>query len=81
MVAATVDKKVTIWKQEDCPMCEKAFTHYKELGYDIDTKDVAKLLDGTEPDMDAIVQLSMQGMSVPIVRESEDMFISVDNFK
>ena len=57
--------KPVIYTQELCPLCAEIKAHFGEGNYK--EKDAAKLMDGTDKNMDAMAQLAMQGMVLPLV--------------
>lgn len=63
----TAEKRAVIWSDSDCPLCDRAFAHLLEEGYSVEKKDVNKLMSGEDPNTDAMVQLTLQSMSLPII--------------
>jgi len=59
---------VTIWEQEDCPLCENAIALYKAKGIEPDVRCISKLMSGAEEHVDAMVALAMQNNVLPLVR-------------
>ena len=56
-----------IYTTEDCPLCNLA----KDMYPDAEVRDVEDLQSGKIVDMDAMVQLSMQNMALPVIRLGE----------
>lgn len=63
----TAPKRARVWSEADCPLCDKALQHLTAQGYEIEKKSASALITGKEPDMDALVQLTLQTMSLPII--------------
>lgn len=59
---------VTIYTQEGCPLCERVKAHYGE-GHYIE-RPVQGLLTGTDRNMDAMAQLAMQNLELPLILEA-----------
>ncbi len=59
-------KKIIIWTQEDCPLCQKVKTYYGEGNFE--ERAAQDLLGGNVPDIDAMAQLAMQDMQLPLVQ-------------
>ncbi|MBN2712538.1 MAG: hypothetical protein JXR97_08935 [Planctomycetes bacterium] len=57
--------KVILWTQEDCPLCGKVKAAYAENGYE--ERNAQELIRGDNVDTDAMTQLAMQNMQLPIV--------------
>ena len=58
--------KATIWTQEGCPLCERVKACLAAEGYE--EREVNELMSGTEKNHEAMVQLAMQDMELPLVR-------------
>jgi len=56
---------VEIWTQKECPLCENVKAKHGEGNYV--EHDVKDLMSGANQDMDAMVQLTMQNMVLPLV--------------
>ncbi len=56
---------ITLWTQNGCPLCAEVKAIF--AGQDYEERDAAELLAGTTPDADAMVQLAMQDMQLPLV--------------
>lgn len=59
-------REVIIWTQENCPLCQKVKDLFGEGNYV--EKQAADLLGGSIPDADAMAQLAMQDMQLPLVQ-------------
>lgn len=59
-------KKAIIWTQEGCALCEQVKTILGEGNYE--ERDATGLIGGADPDLDAMVQLTMQNMVLPVVK-------------
>jgi len=55
-----------LWTQEDCPLCEKVKALLAAEGYE--ERAAAALVSGEAPDDEAMVQLAMQDMQLPLVK-------------
>lgn len=60
------EKKIIIWTQEDCPLCQRVKAYYGEGNYE--ERAAQDLLGGNVPDIDAMAQLAMQDMQLPLVQ-------------
>jgi glutaredoxin len=58
-------KQVIIWTQEDCPLCAEAKEYFSEDGFE--ERRAEELLQGNERNVDAMAQLAMQNMQLPLV--------------
>lgn len=56
---------VVIWTQENCPLCGTVKEFYGEGNYI--EKNAAELMSGGMPDAEAMAQLAMQDMQLPLV--------------
>ena len=59
-------RTITLWTQDGCSLCAQV----KEAlaGEPLEERDVAQLLSGADKDDDAMAQLAMQDMQLPVVR-------------
>ena len=58
--------QVMIWTQENCPLCQRVKEHFGEGNFV--EKHAAELLSGDDADTEAMVQLAMQDMQLPLVK-------------
>jgi glutaredoxin len=58
-------RNVKIWTQAGCAMCEKVKQHFTGEGYE--ESPVTALLSGEDRNEQAMVQLAMQDMQLPLV--------------
>ncbi|MHC4871020.1 MAG: glutaredoxin family protein [Planctomycetota bacterium] len=58
-------KMVTIWTQEGCSLCEKVKEIFK--GKDFEERNAEDLINGDDRNVDAMTQLAMQNMELPLV--------------
>jgi len=56
-----------IYTQSGCNLCCKVRESLKGKGYEVEEREVEDLLSGKYRDMDALAQLSMQNMELPVV--------------
>lgn len=59
-------KEVIIWTQQDCPLCQRVKCYFGEGNYE--ERDAQGLLGGNMPDIEAMTQLAMQDMQLPLVQ-------------
>ncbi len=57
--------KVILWTQDNCPVCERVKEVFQ--GQDVEEHHAEDLIQGQEKDVDAMAQLAMQDMLVPVV--------------
>ena len=60
--------KVTLWTTDDCPKCEEAKALLAASGIEHEIRTGADLTSGAEQNADALVQLAMQDMAMPIIK-------------
>lgn len=58
--------QVTIWTQENCPLCQRVKEHFGAGNFV--EKHASELLSGDDADTEAMVQLAMQDMQLPLVQ-------------
>ena len=59
--------RAVIYTQLGCSLCGKVRKVLQGKGYEIEERDAEDLLGGHDQDMDAMAQLAMQGMELPLV--------------
>lgn len=64
-----------IWTQKDCPLCGRVKAELATEGYE--ERNVADLLSGLAPNDDALAQLALQNMRLPLVM-IDGRFVPVD---
>lgn len=69
---------IEIWTQEDCPLCDEAKQEIGSRAH-IEYKGEA-LIKGTHKDIEALTQLAMQGMALPVIRV-DGLFVEPKNLK
>ena len=57
--------KIILWTQADCPLCERVKALFVSQGYE--ERAAADLLTGADKDIEAMTQLAMQDMQLPLV--------------
>lgn len=55
-----------VWTQEDCPLCERVKETLGAGNYE--ERRAEDLIGGFDRDMDAMAQLAMQNMELPLIR-------------
>ena len=58
----------TIWTTDGCERCAAVRCALEHAGYEIEVRALAALVDGREPDLDALGQLALQNREAPVVR-------------
>ncbi len=61
--------QVILWTQNDCPLCERVKAYYGAGNYT--EKNVLELVSGDEPNDEAMAQLAMQDMQLPLIQIGE----------
>ncbi len=60
------NKEIIIWTQEECPLCQKVKDYYGAGNYT--ERNAQDLLRGEKPDTEAMAQLAMQDMQLPLIK-------------
>jgi len=63
-----------VWTLPDCPRCEKVKAALRARGEEFTERDIGKLWAGEDRDVEAMVQLALQGGAAPLVRR-EGVFL------
>lgn len=58
--------RVVIWTQPFCPLCEQVKEHFADVGYE--ERAASELTSGADRDPEAMAQLAMQNMELPMIR-------------
>ena len=58
-------EKIIIWTQEGCHLCENIKKYFS--GHDYQEREASELLSGVDKNNEAMVQLAMQDMMLPLV--------------
>ena len=61
-------RRAIVWTRPDCTICQQVKSLLSCACYDIDERSTTQLVDAVEPDVEAMTQLALQGMQVPIVK-------------
>lgn len=69
-------RNVTIWSQDNCPVCDRVKAIF--ANDTIDERQVTELISGCERNDEALAQLAMQDMMVPLVKV-DGKFVSLDD--
>jgi len=59
-------KNIVLWSQDGCSVCEQV--REALAGESIEVRDAARLIDGSEPNDEAMAQLAMQDFQIPVVQ-------------
>lgn len=58
--------RVILWTQPICPLCEQVKGYFSEVGYE--ERAASELLSGADRDPEAMAQLAMQNMELPMIQ-------------
>jgi glutaredoxin len=64
--------RTIVWTQEGCPLCERVKEALSDEGFE--ERHAEELLSGDDPDVEAMAQLAMQNMELPLVQRG-DVFL------